>query len=116
MFQTQAPSRGRDQDADKFFSPNRTQGSQLVDQTPFNLSALHQSLPAVHAQASFQQPDSVLAAWASDFLQQQQQQQPGQSVTPQVVAPQAESHQDYERNMDTQMAGVGGLSQGKLFL
>ena len=65
-------------------------------------------------QASLQQPDSALAAWASDFLQQQQlgQSTLGQSTAPQVVAPQVGLHQEHERSMDTQMAGVAGLPQG----
>lgn len=113
-FRTQALGRGPDQDAARFFSSD--QGSvlpQFAAPTPFDLSALHRSLPAVRVQTNAQQQQQqlqspALASWATDFMHVQK---PVQSPSVQAMSPIAGVQQVRERAMEVQMGG-SNMAQG----
>lgn len=103
IFRTQGQSRAPDQDAARFFSSSPAPASQLVAPIPFDLSALHHTLPAAHAQ----QKIPSIESWASDFMRQQR---PRQSSDPQIMSPKTEVQVELERPVD-KMVGVAGMPQ-----
>ncbi|OBZ68192.1 Peroxisomal targeting signal 1 receptor [Grifola frondosa] len=97
-FRTQyAAATGVSQDAAKFFSSHPSPAPLLSGPSTFDLSALHNSLPASHAQSSLQAPpvQSFGAPWAADFLQQPRHTSLSHLSTNAVVSTEARSLQDH---------------------
>ena len=79
VFRTQVEGLGYDPDAARFFAGHPSSSSSAPLATPLDLSALRASLPLASPLPALQQQHSTVqaqgsavAAWASDFLQQQE--------------------------------------------
>ncbi|KZP34363.1 TPR-like protein [Athelia psychrophila] len=97
-FRTQAPARGPDQDAARFFSSNQGPAPQFAAPTPFDLSPLNRSLPAAYPQQQQQQQQQpARAGWATDFMQVAKA---VQSPSPQVMSPTREAQQERNAQME----------------
>lgn len=104
---------GVDQDAARFFSSVQSPPNFASGSSPYDLSALHASLPSVHPQSPAQiTQHAQVAQWATDFLQQQPP-----AAVPLVRSPVLSIGPQFEQERllqsPNQSPGLGIHAQGK---